>query len=241
MVPQKNSSGPLVLGDNLSPRRDVHSAMTLFYICEDSMRILNLLVLVCAFAVMALTLRAESLSTCDSVAGNLVANCGFETGDFTGWTTGGNFEDSEIVTGTYYAYSGANSGTYYAALGPNGSDATLSQTLSTGAGTDYTLAFYLASIGDEFTDFSAYWNGTQLLSLTDPNSETVYTLYTYSVTGTGTDTIQFDFRDDPGFTALDDISVASDASPVPEPGTFSLLFLGLGLGIAFMGRQRLLA
>jgi hypothetical protein len=103
------------------------------------------------------------------------------------------------------------------------------------------LAFYLASIGDEFTDFSAYWNGTQLLSLTDPNSETVYTLYTYSVTGTGTDTIQFDFRDDPGFTALDDISVASDASPVPEPGTFSLLFLGLGLGIAFMGRQRLLA
>ena len=27
-------------------------------------------------------------SLCDSIAGNLVANCGFETGDFTGWTPG---------------------------------------------------------------------------------------------------------------------------------------------------------
>ena len=26
-------------------------------------------------------------SICDAVAGNLVTNCGFETGDFTGWTT----------------------------------------------------------------------------------------------------------------------------------------------------------
>jgi hypothetical protein len=40
--------------------------------------------------------------------------------------------------------------------------------------------------------------------------------------------------------ALDDISVSPNSqSPVPEPGTLSLFILGLGL--AFLGRQRLLA
>jgi hypothetical protein len=201
------------------------------------MKALKLLALVCAFAVMALPLSAASLSPCGSVAGNLVANCGFETGDLTAWTAGGYFEDTVVVSGSFYAYSGANSGNYYLFMGPVGSDGTLSQTISTSVGGDYTFAFYLASVGDDPSNFSAYWNGTQLLSLTDPNSGAAYTLYTYSVTGTGTDTLQFDFRDDPAYLALDDISV----SPVPEPGTISLLFIGLGLGLAFVARQRLLA
>ena len=29
-------------------------------------------------------------SICDSIAGNLVANCGFETGTFSSWTQSGN-------------------------------------------------------------------------------------------------------------------------------------------------------
>ena len=29
-------------------------------------------------------------SICDGVPGNLVTNCGFETGNFSGWTQGGN-------------------------------------------------------------------------------------------------------------------------------------------------------
>ncbi len=36
-----------------------------------------------------------------SFAQNLVANGSFETGDFTGWTTGGNFEDTFVETGAF--------------------------------------------------------------------------------------------------------------------------------------------
>ena len=145
--------------------------------------------------------------------------------------------NTEVVSGPFYEYTGANSGADYAVLGPVGADGTLSQTLSTSAGTDYTVAFYLASVGDSSTDFSAYWDGTQLLSLTDPTSDGAYTLYTYSVVGTGSDTILFDFRDDPAYMALDDMSVSS--SITPEPGTLSLLLLGLG--VTMLGYRRLFA
>jgi hypothetical protein len=199
------------------------------------------LAIACTLAAIALPLTAHATpSVCDAVSGNLVANCGFETGDFTGWTEGGNFEDSAVVNYPFDEYSGPNSGSYFAILGPVGPDGTLSQTLSTSSGTDYTFDFYLASVGDNPSDFSAYWDGTQLLSLTDPNSGAAYTLYSFSVVGTGSDTIQFDVADDPEYMALDDISVAPSVASTPEPGSLSLLLLGLAAAV-IMGRQRLLA
>jgi hypothetical protein len=203
------------------------------------MKPFNLIVLVFAFAAMTVPLRASS-SVCDSAAGNLVTNCGFETSDFTGWTESGNFEDNSVLSSAFYAYGGPHSGTFYAALGPVDADGTLSQTLSTSAGTDYTFAFYVASTGDNPSDFSAYWDGgAPLLSLTNPGSDAAYSLYTFSVTGTGSDTIQFNFMDAPGYIALDDVSVSPGGSPVPEPNTLSLL--GLGLAAALLGRRWLFA
>ena len=51
-----------------------------------------------------------SQSICDDIAGNLVVNCGFETGDFTGWTQDGNTGFTGVTTfpqlGNYAAYLG---------------------------------------------------------------------------------------------------------------------------------------
>ena len=159
-------------------------------------------------------------------ATNLVNNGSFETGDFSSWTTGGNFVFTQVVSGAYYVYNGAEDGAWYVTGGPTGSDGTLSQTISDTAGQHYTFSFWFASVGDSPSDFSAYWNSTQLLSLTDPNTGANWTQFSFDVVGTGSDTIQFAFRDDPAYIALDNVSI-SVPTTTPEPS--SLLLLGSGL------------
>src|ERR1700691_989757 len=129
-------------------------------------------------------------------AQNLITNGSFETSDFTGWTTGGNFEDTEVVSGAFYDYTGAEDGNFYAVLGPVGSDGTLSQTFSDTTGQQYTISFWIASVGDDPSDFSVKWDGTTLVSLSDPNTGANWSELTFSATGTGSDTLTFSFRDD---------------------------------------------
>ncbi len=195
------------------------------------MRLKTLLVIV-ALAVCVASAPA-------TFAQNLITNGGFETGDFTGWTTGGNFEDTEVVSGAFYDYTAAQSGSFYAVMGPVGSDGTISQTLADVAGAQYTVSFWFASVGDNPSDFSASWDGTQLLSLTNPNTGAAWSQYTYQVTGTGSDTLTFAFRDDPGYMSLDNVSVTENSGQsVPEPS--SLLMLGTGvLGLGGVVRRKL--
>ncbi len=184
------------------------------------MRLKTLLV-IAAFAVFV-------ASAPTTFAQNLLTNGSFETGDFTGWMVNGS---ESVVTGPFYQYSGAENGSYYAVFGNVGSDGTLSQSFTDVAGQAYTLSFWFASVGDNPSDFSIYWDSTQLFIMNNPNTGSAWLNFTISgLVGTGSDTITFSGRDDPGWMALDNVSVAP-FSTVPEPSSFILLGSGvLGLG-----------
>ncbi len=155
---------------------------------------------------------------------NLLTNGSFEMRDFTGWTEGGNFMDTFVVSGAFYRYGGAapGGGAYYAVLGPVGSDGTLSQTFTTNPGQLYTVCFWLSAVGDNPSDFNAFWDGSQFLSLTDPSTGAtsvvgIWKQFVYGpFTGTGSDTLTFSFRDDPEYIALDNVQV-SDPHASPRP------------------------
>src|SRR5262249_32864612 len=109
---------------------------------------------------------ADPASICDAIAGNLVANCGLETGNFTNWTITGNptfVSDEPSGTLGYPAHSG----NFFALLGPVGDDSFLSQSLTTVAGHSYTLQWFLSSDGGTINDFDAEINGTTLFSMTN--------------------------------------------------------------------------
>lgn len=166
-----------------------------------------------------------------------IANGSFETTDFGGWTEGGNFEFSQVVTGPFYVYPGAEDGDWYATFGPVGTPGSISQTISDTAGAQYTFSFWLSAVADDPSSFAASWNGTTLYSQVDPNTGGTWTQFSFSVTGTGSDTITFSAQDDPAYIALDNVQL-SGSTGTPEPG--SLLLFGSGIvGLAGVIRRKL--
>jgi hypothetical protein len=153
-------------------------------------------------------LRLERLEDRTVPSGTeLVTNGGFETGNFSGWTLAGNTSGTAVSTNPAQAQSGSDA----ALLGPFGSDGTLSQTLSTVAGAQYTFSWWLASDPGTPNDFSVSWDGHQLVSETNiPAQPYVQSSYTVTATSNVT-TIQFSFRDDALFLHLDDVSVQAVA------------------------------
>jgi hypothetical protein len=192
---------------------------------------------------MNTAIRWSLLFTSLSVAAFLPAyadqlvNGGFETGDFTGYTTS-NLNFTTVEASGFDGYA-SHSGSFFAALGNAGSQGIISQTFSDTAGVQYDFSFYLASNGSPNT-FAASIDGTTVLGPSDIGTQP-YTLYSFLFTGTGSDTISFSERDDPDYLALDDVSVTPTVSAVPEPSGLVLMATGIaGLATAFRRRMNLI-
>jgi hypothetical protein len=162
-----------------------------------------------------------------SNAQNLLTNPGFETGDLTGWTDGGNTGWNSVSS------SVPHSGQFHISNGAVGSFSLLQQTLATVPGMTYDVSGWLMNDGGGL--FQILWNGNVLAS--DSFTSHGYQQFSGSAIGTGSDTVAFGFRDDPGFVQFDDASVVA---AVPEPGSISLLSVGItsGLGLLLLRRRK---
>jgi hypothetical protein len=209
------------------------------------------------FSVLALVLcglwgasRATATpSYCTSVTGNLVTNCGFETGDFTGWTIGGYTNNPG---GNYYGVDAfdLNTGSFGAYMSQDFVDGgattvSLSQTLATITGLSYTVSFFLEQDTAPTTGylhaFSAAFGANTLLSLTptvgSPGTVGSFTHYTYTIAAAGPSTVlNFAFENDDQYWSFDDVSVVANT---PEPSTF--LLAGAALGGLVLVRRRIVA
>lgn len=182
-------------------------------------------------------------------ATNLVANCGFETGDFTGWTLSGNDVPGEGGN-LYGVEQGADptdgisphSGSYQAYVADLAANATtLSQTLTTQAGKTYQITFWLAQdtapgTGESSNLLDVTFGGT---TLTDQSNVGVegYTEYSFMATATSNSTaLNLTLGNGLGEFLLDDVSVQANAT-VPEPASIAVVGLGL-VAMMFAARRK---
>lgn len=193
---------------------------------------------------------AGPISVCDDLAGNLILNCGFEALPIVGsgavptdWSGSDFLSYEDVVT------SHVNSGTYAMQIGNfdfQGA-AILSQSFTDIAGATYQFTFYLfngAGGNTSGQQSQAFWDstlGTPVFTDTGGGAPAAgYTEETFSLTGTGSDSITFTAYNNPSEYYLDDVSVVETEGPssTPEPASAVLLALGVaGLGLAARRRK----
>ena len=185
-----------------------------------------------AFGLNAFTQNAKA---------DLIVNGGFETGDFAGWTPGPDGFPQYIVKDP------VKNGTSAAQIaGFSDKPDTLTQNISTLAGTDYLLSFwrYQDPMNPTPTNFpngktflTVTWNGQSIFdeSYSGVYAGDPYHNFTFTVKGTGADVLQFISAQDPGYTFLDDVSL--NVAAVPEPSTWAMMILGFA-GVGFVAYRR---
>ena len=178
---------------------------------------------------------AQSETITLQIGQSVVANGGFETGDFTDWTLVGDtitgFGRRETV---YDAVEDAASGytvVYSGSCGAFLGDdqlATLAQTLTTVAGQKYALSFWLDNPeSGSVQRFLVNWSGTNLYNVTNPPAF-AWTNLQFIVTAAGPNSLlEFGAENDPGYFGLDGIRVTplpamAFRTAVPSANSFSL-------------------
>jgi hypothetical protein len=159
----------------------------------------------------------------------IVTNGGFESGGFDGWEQSGPFATSLVGYDPDYGHTGD----YAAFLGEAGGVSSLSQQIETTVGQTYSVKFWLGNLGgsedntDTVSSFAMVIDGALAPALLINSKTAAFPmLYDISfVASTDLTKLEFAFRHDELYWALDDVSVnaAGDPAPVPEPGTLVLL------------------
>ena len=189
-----------------------------------------------AIAVVGVASSAEA--QCGSVVGNMVQNCGFETGDFTGWTMGTPFITSNWnkVAGGMNAHTGSDGwwGGYI------GQPTFLSQTLTTVAGQEYNFGFWFNSPygqNGQPNAMVARWDGVDVVNLVDPPIAD-WTYYSFDVVASGASTtFEIGLQQDLGYEGIDDVQVTTATDAAPEPAALVYMVTGL-IGVAGIARRR---
>ena len=162
-----------------------------------------------------------------------ITNPGFETVNFSGWTT----TPIEALFGV--RDFSPHSGILSAVFGEStvGSYDAISQTLTTTPGDVVDVTFWLQNEDGGTNDFQALWNGAVVFDRLNAGAFP-YTLQSFIVPATSSSsTLTFRAYNQASFFYLDDVSATESLAAVPEPTSLTLMALGLA-GLAARLRRR---
>ena len=173
-----------------------------------------------------------------AACGQSIVNGGFETGDFTGWTQGGNYAASDVVIPPNSINDAAHqphSGLWQGWFGANPTSSFISQSLNLSGGSVYTIDFWLSNPIAGTASFQVDFGGVTLTnSLTQGSSlgSFPYHEFSYSVTNlpAGPAELKFTFENTPDWLLLDDVRLIRQSVPEGGPGVIFPLLTILGLG-----------
>jgi hypothetical protein len=188
---------------------------------------------------IAAALVSVALSSDACASAELVANGGFETGDFSYWTVDsetGWFPtvDDDVLFPNYYPHSGNYYGDFGVSFGGAGlaSMASIAQAIPTTIGLTYHVEFWLKTTLTYPGVVSATFGDTSLLSLTTI-SEFDYTLFEADIVATSVSSVLiFSGNTQSPFPIyLDDVSVTQVGPVVEAPETSTSVALAFLAGV----------